>query len=395
MSFDTVIRNGTVVDGTGLAALPRRRRHRRRPHRRGSAASGSAARPTSTPKATSSRPASSTATRTWTPRCSGTRSARTRAGTASPRSSWATAASRSRRRHPTRATLVVRNLERAEDISGRASPPGIEWTLDRLRRVPRRASTGSRRASTTPPTSVTRALRTYVMGERAFEEQATDDDLAAMTQPSSTTPCGPARTGSRRRARCTTRRPTTVPSRHASRRGTRCARWSRSWASSAPASSRWSTDRAVARRRRPTGCSSRARASRPASRRDHGHERRTRCAFLDRRRCARPAGACGVSTHPRGIGAFSSFRSQLPFDRLPEWRELRTLPIDEQRRRLEDPDVVARLVKIADEGPYAEAFGGEARPPEFDRMQVFSLAVAAAPDGRGSARLTGACTPSS
>jgi N-acyl-D-aspartate/D-glutamate deacylase len=93
-------------------------------------------------------------------------------------------------------------------------------------------------------------------------------------------------------------------------------------------------------------------------------------AFLDDT-IAKGARMWGV-THPRGIGAFSSFRSQLPFDRLPEWRELRTLPVEEQRRRLEDADVVARLVKIADQGPYAEAFGGESRPPEFDRMQVFS-----------------------
>jgi N-acyl-D-aspartate/D-glutamate deacylase len=46
-------------------------------------------------------------------------------------------------------------------------------------------------------------------------------------------------------------------------------------------------------------------------------------------------------------------------------------------------------VKVADEGPYGEAFGGEARPPEFDRMEVFStplpphrtVAVAAAERG--------------
>jgi N-acyl-D-aspartate/D-glutamate deacylase len=93
-------------------------------------------------------------------------------------------------------------------------------------------------------------------------------------------------------------------------------------------------------------------------------------AFIDDT-VARGARMWGV-THPRGIGAFSSFRSQLPFDRLPEWRELRALPLDEQRRRLTDPGVVARLVKVADEGPYGEAFGGEARPPEFDRMAVFS-----------------------
>ena len=39
------------------------------------------------------------------------------------------------------------------------------------------------------------------MGERAFEEEATDDDLAAMRAELDATRCGPARSGSRRRAR--------------------------------------------------------------------------------------------------------------------------------------------------------------------------------------------------
>jgi len=79
--------------------------------------------------------------------------------------------------------------------------------------------------------------------------------------------------------------------------------------------------------------------------------------------------------HPRGIGTMSSFRTQLPFDRLPVWSEFRVLPLDEQLRRLHDPDVVARLVRAAHEGPYGIALGGEARPPEFDRMRVLDAPV--------------------
>ena len=46
----------------------------------------------------------------------------------------------------------------------------------------------------------------------------------------------------------------------------------------------------------------------------------------DRRASRRPAAACSGITHCRGIGTMSSFRSQLPFDRLPEWQALRALP---------------------------------------------------------------------
>ena len=35
--------------------------------------------------------------------------------------------------------LVIRNLERAEDIAGEAMEAGIDWTLDDVPRVPRRA----------------------------------------------------------------------------------------------------------------------------------------------------------------------------------------------------------------------------------------------------------------
>ena len=62
-----------------------------------------------------------------------------RAGTASPASSWATAASRWRRARKATSAMVVRNLERAEDISGAAMAAGIHWTLDDVPRVPRRA----------------------------------------------------------------------------------------------------------------------------------------------------------------------------------------------------------------------------------------------------------------
>jgi N-acyl-D-amino-acid deacylase len=46
----------------------------------------------------------------------------------------------------------------------------------------------------------------------------------------------------------------------------------------------------------------------------------------------------------RSINAIFSLRSYLPFDYLPGWRELRALPLAEQKARLRDPETRARLV---------------------------------------------------
>ena len=82
-------------------------------------------------------------------------------------------------------------------------------------------STRCRRASTSPRTSGTRALRTWAMGERAFETEANDDDLALDDAATRRRRSVRARSGSRRHAASTTRHPTTGPSPRGSRRGTR------------------------------------------------------------------------------------------------------------------------------------------------------------------------------
>src|SRR5579884_3358797 len=46
----------------------------------------------------------------------------------------------------------------------------------------------------------------------------------------------------------------------------------------------------------------------------------------------------------RSINAVFSLKSYLPFDALPLWRELRRLPLAEQKRRLADPELRRRLV---------------------------------------------------
>src|SRR5881628_3342462 len=75
--------------------------------------------------------------------------------------------------------LVVRNLQRAEDIPPAAMEAGIEWGwttfpefLDCLDSLPKGINYGGYVGHS--------AVRTYVMGERAFEQAASEDDLKAM-----------------------------------------------------------------------------------------------------------------------------------------------------------------------------------------------------------------------
>src|SRR6266545_3717493 len=75
--------------------------------------------------------------------------------------------------------LVMRNLARAEDIAAEAMEAGIEWRwttfaefLDAVESLPKGINYAGYLGHS--------ALRTYVMGERACEKPAGEDDLAAM-----------------------------------------------------------------------------------------------------------------------------------------------------------------------------------------------------------------------
>ena len=81
--------------------------------------------------------------------------------------------------HPDRRSLVVRNLERAEDISADAMAAGIDWSwetyaeyLDAVDARPKGINYAGYVGHS--------ALRTWAMGERAFAESADEDDLRLM-----------------------------------------------------------------------------------------------------------------------------------------------------------------------------------------------------------------------
>ena len=224
MSYDLVIRNGTVVDGSGLGSYradvgvvgDRIAFVGRDPRDRDAARS--------TPRATWSRPASSTATPTWTPRCSGTPSGRS--------SCWhgvtsAVMGNCGFTLAPVRAdqrALVVRNLERAEDIDPAALAAGIDWTLRDLPRVPRRRRPARPRGSTSPPRSGTPpcAPGPWASGPSRRRPPRTTSPPCAASWPSR---CGPGPSASPPRAPSTTRPPTTGRSPPAWPPGTR---WRRS-----------------------------------------------------------------------------------------------------------------------------------------------------------------------
>jgi N-acyl-D-amino-acid deacylase len=64
------------------------------------------------------------------------------------------------------------------------------------------------------------------------------------------------------------------------------------------------------------------------------------------------------------------FRAKLPFDVLPKWAELRARSLEEQRAALTDPVRRHELLEIARNGPYPARAGMVANAPRWERMQI-------------------------
>ena len=280
------------------------------------------------------------------------------------------------------AGFVFKNLERAEDISPDAMQAGIEWSwetfpefLDTVDELPKGINYAGYIGHS--------AIRTYVMGERAFTERASTDELGRM--------CDIAEEGVRAGAIgfSTSRTPNHVT------------------ADDLPVASRvadWEEVRAIVSAVGRTGRGlfeiAGEQAGRDPDRLREYHVRlrdlavdsgvvQTWGMFSSRfapdhwrpyfgllEETAAAGGRMFVQVHSRALNTMLSFKTQMPFDRWDLWSDIRALSLDDQKRQLRDPDLCKRLVEIANgEAPRNRIVGVEARPPDYDHLYVMDSMV--------------------
>jgi len=276
--------------------------------------------------------------------------------------------------------LVVRNLERAEDISASAMAQGITWSwesypqyLDALEKLPKGINYAGYVGHS--------ALRTWAMGASAFEKQASEGDLKLMQeQLRAALKAGAIGFSTSRSNNHETSDDRPVASRLASwdevRRlvGTMGEMGTGVFEISNEFDTR--SDDPIAR------------AESHGRLRDLAVEtgipvtfgivtgmsplREVKRDFLNLLDSTAAAGGTMFGqTHSRDVTVLLSFRTNLPFDKLPMWKELRAKPLAEQAKMLRDPATKAKLVDIAINGPYGRSIGVEARKPDWNNIKLF------------------------
>ncbi|MDH3239876.1 MAG: amidohydrolase family protein [Alphaproteobacteria bacterium] len=249
---------------------------------------------------------------------------------------------------------VFTNLEMAEEIPPSAMEAGIPWSwetfpqfLDTLDQLPKGLNYASYVGHS--------AIRTYVMGERAFEGAADADDLAAL--------CREVETAMKAGAIGFS---TTCSANHRTADG-------------GPVASRyadWSEIRALVEAMGALGAGvfelsrgivnvdPQERAAEidrlkalaidtgvPCtfggawSNRRHPDNWRPQFAMVDEVTAA--GGRMLVQATAAWNGSLRSFETFMPYDNAPVWKEFRTWPLAEQEKGLRDPDMRAKLVEVA------------------------------------------------
>jgi N-acyl-D-amino-acid deacylase len=272
--------------------------------------------------------------------------------------------------------LVVRNLERAEDIDPAALAAGIDWSfetfpeyLDAVDRLPKGINFAAQVGHS--------ALRTWAMGERAFEEKADEDDLTAMRGQLADS----IRAGAIGFSTSRTQHHETSDNRPVA---SRLAGWDEVAALVGVLGELG------------TGIFETADAGMSATdpeARARGLDRIRHLAadthvpitfgmvatsgsdylldFLDE--AAASGGRCIAQTHCRGISVLLSLRTRLPFDLIESWGPLRARPVEEQLAVLRHPEERRSFVEAAVHADYSgwKGVGAQARPPDFEGIRVY------------------------
>ena len=271
------------------------------------------------------------------------------------------------------ADMVFRNLERAEDLPREAMLEGIDWRwetfpefLDVIDELPKGINYAGYIGHS--------ALRTYVMGERAFSDAAGEDDVRHMQH-------------------------LVKQAMHAGAIGFSTSRtFNHLTADDRPVASRlaeWDEVRAIVNAVGETGkglfeIAGEAPGRDPARIAEyHGRLRdlavesgvpqtwgmfsvraapdlwRPYFDLLDETAAA--GGRMFAQVHSRALSSLLSFESNTPFDAWEYWSDFRQLPLAEQAAKMRDPEIKAKLIEVASReytGP--RVVGAEARPPEWD-----------------------------
>ena len=271
------------------------------------------------------------------------------------------------------ADMVFRNLERAEDLSRDAMLEGIDWRwetfpefLDVIDELPKGINYAGYIGHS--------ALRTYVMGERAFSDAASEDDVRNMQQlVKQAVQAGAIGFSTSRTFNHLTADDRPVASRIAE----------------------WDEVRAIVNAVGETGKGLFEIAGEAPGRDPeriaeyHGRLRdlavesgvpqtwgmfsvraapdlwRPYFDLLDETAAA--GGRMFAQVHSRALSSLLSFESNTPFDSWEYWSEFRQLPLAEQAAKMRNPEIKAKLIEIASReytGP--RIVGAEARPPEWD-----------------------------
>jgi N-acyl-D-amino-acid deacylase len=278
----------------------------------------------------------------------------------------------------------ARCLSAVEDIPTEAMAAGIDWTwetfpeyLRTVERLPKAINYGMYIGHS--------ALRMYVMGKRALDEKATEDDMTRMAMAvKEALKAGALGFSSSRASTHVTPDETPVAS--------RIAEWEeidRIIAAMAeldagifqigPDIASGARHRAFLARLREVAL----RFKRPimfgvlaTKQGDDPNPWRYQTDYIDETVAA--GGRMFGQGTTRSINAIFSLKSYLPFDVLPAWRPIRALPLDEQKKRLRDPEVRRALV-AAEAGmkPRDKTFqgGGAATtdPRKPDYTNLFAL----------------------